>query len=59
MLLGFSYLYVCNVFLQKAENNFKKASWPKICNIIFVLFLFLLIVVSVEPVNQQINFVLP
>ena len=56
MLLGFSYLYVCNVFLQKAENNLKKASWPKICNIIFF---FLLIVVSVEPVNQQINFVLP
>ena len=38
MLLGFSYLYVCNVFLQKAENNLKKASWPKICNIIFFFF---------------------
>ena len=44
-------------FLQRAENNrLKKASWLKFFNIIF---LFLLKVMSVGPVDQQINFVLP
>ena len=48
-------LYV--FFLQKAENNrLKKASWPKLCNIIF---LFLLKIVSVGPADQQINLVSP
>ena len=44
-------------FLQRAENyRLKKASWLTFFNIIF---LFLLKVVSVGPVDQQINFVLP
>ena len=42
-------------FLQNAENKtFKKASWVKFCNTI----LFWLIVGSVGPVDQQINFFL-
>ena len=58
MLLGFGYLYkfMFLFFFQKAENNrLKKASWSKFCNIIF---LFLLKVGSVGPVDQHINFVL-
>ena len=44
-------------FLQKVENNrLKKNSWSKFC---IIIFLFLLKVGSVGPVNQQINFVLP
>ena len=43
------------VIFQKAENNrLKKASWPKFCNIIF------LILLKIEPVgsvDQQINLV--
>ena len=57
MLFGFGYL--CKFlmfyffFLQKAENNsFKKASWPKFCNIIFS---FLLKIGSVGPEDKQIN----
>ena len=61
MLLSFGYLYKFVMFyfffLQKAENNsFKKASWPKFCNIIFM---FLLKVGSLGPVDQEINLVLP
>ena len=57
MLLGVGYLYVCYTFLQIIENNrLKKASWPKFCNIIFLL---LLKVGLVVPVSLQINFVLP
>ena len=62
MLLGFGYLYKFVIlhflyFFQKAENNrLKKASWPKLCNIIF---LFLLKIVSVGPADQQINLVSP
>ena len=44
-------------FFQIAENNrFKKASWPKSCNIIF---LFLLKIGLVGPADQQINLVSP
>ena len=45
-------------FLQKVENNKlkKKASWPIFCDIVF---LFLLKVGSIGPLNQRINFVLP
>ena len=40
-------------FFEKQKNiDFKKASWPKFCNIIF---LFLLKIGSVCPVDQQIN----
>ena len=40
-------------FFEKQKNiDFKKASWPKFCNIIF---LFLLKIGSVWPVDQQIN----
>ena len=62
MLLNFGYLYKFIMFhfllvFQKAEKKIlKKASWPKLCNIIF---LFLLKVGSVEPVDQQINFASP
>ena len=45
MLFGFGYLYKFVMFYffffftKKAENNrFKKASWPKFCNIIFLFF---------------------
>ena len=59
MLLGFGYLYkfmFCFFFFfQKAGNTrLKKASWPKFCNIIF---LFLLKLGSVGPVDQQINLI--
>ena len=54
MLLGFSYL---SFSFQQAENKrLRKASWPKVCNIIF---LFLLKVGSTGPTVQQINLVLP
>ena len=63
MLLGFGYLYKFVMFhffffySQKAENNrLKKASWPKFCNIIF---LFLLKIGSIGPVDQQISLFLP
>ena len=62
MLLGFSYLYnfvmFCFFFFfQKTENDrLKNDIWPKFCNIIF---LFLLKIGSVGPVDQQINLVLP
>ena len=60
MPLGFGYLYkfvMFYFFFQKAENNrLKKASWSKFCNIIFI---FLLKIGSVRPVNQQINLVSP
>ena len=45
MPLGFGYLYNFVMFyffffFQKAENNrFKKASWSKFCNIIFMFLL--------------------
>ena len=45
MTLGFGYLYkfimfYFDLFFQKAENDiyYKKASWPKFCNIIFFVF---------------------
>ena len=60
MLLDFGYwdkfvmLYFFFFFL-KAENNWlKKASWPKFCNIIF---LFLLKIELVRPLDQQVNLV--
>ena len=44
-------------FFQKAENNrLKKISWPKFCNIVF---LFLLKIGSVGPVDQQIHLISP
>ena len=58
MLLCFGYLYKLVMFyflyfFQKAKNNrLKKASCSKFCNIIF---LFLLKMRSVGPVDQQIN----
>ena len=62
MLLGLGYLYVyiyiyiyIYIFCQKVENN-RLYSWAKFCNINSFL---LLKVVSVECVDQQINFVLP
>ena len=43
------------MFFQKPENNrLKKASWTKLCNIIF---LFMLKIGLVWPVDQQINLV--
>ena len=62
MLLGFSYLYnfvmFCFFFFfQKTENDrLKNDIWPKFCNIIFLI---LLKIGSVRPVDQQINLVLP
>ena len=62
MLFGFDYLckfiFYFSLFKKKnAENNrLKKASWPQFCNIIF---LFLLQIGSVKPVDQQINLVSP
>ena len=41
---------------KQKEKDFKNASCPKFCNIIF---LFLLEIGSVGPVDQQINFALP
>ena len=58
MLLCFGYLYKLVMFyflyfFQKEKNNrLKKASCSKFCNIIF---LFLLKIRSVGPVDQQIN----
>ena len=60
MLLGFGYLYKFNMFyfffLKKNQKiiDYKKASRPKFCNIIF---LFWLKIESVGPVDQQINLV--
>ena len=46
----FCYLFI--YFLLKAENiELKKASWQKFCDI----FLFLLKIGSIGPVDQQIN----
>ena len=63
MLLGFGSLYKFVMFFffkllfQKAESNrTTKASWPKFCNIIF---LFLLKLGSLGPVDQQINLISP
>ena len=61
MFLGFGYLYIFMFyflfFYEKAKNNRqKKASWQKKFNIIF---LFLLKIGSVGPVDQQINLVSP
>ena len=51
----FVMFYFLLFFFQKAENNrLKKASWPKFCNIIFLL---LFKIGSVGPVDQQINLV--
>ena len=58
MIPGFGYLYKSVMFhflfLLKKQKiiDSKKASWPKFCNIIF---LFLLKIGSVGPVEQQIN----
>ena len=58
MIPGFGYLYKSVMFhflfLFKKQKiiDSKKASWPKFCNIIF---LFLLKIGSVGPVEQQIN----
>ena len=56
MLLGYIFKFVIFYFFfffQKAENNrFKKTSWPKLCNIIF---LFLLKIGSGGLVDQKIN----
>ena len=57
MLVGFGYSYKFVMFyffsFQKAENNrFKKPSWPKFCNIIF---LFLLKLWSVGPVDSKLT----
>ena len=60
MLLGFGYLYKFTMFyfffLKKNQKiiDYKKASRPKFCNIIF---LFWLKIESVGPVDQQINLV--
>ena len=61
MLLGFGYLYKFVMFYffffffkKQKIIDFKKASWPKFCNITF---LFLLKIGSVGPVDQQINLV--
>ena len=64
MLLGFGYLYkfvkfyfFFFFFFQKAGNNrLKNASWLKFCNNIF---LFMLKIGSVGPVDQQGNLVSP
>ena len=59
MLLGFGYLYKFVMFYflfffkKQKIIDFKKASWPKFCNITF---LFLLEIGSVGPFHQQINF---
>ena len=53
--LGYLYVYVLFIFFQKVENN-RLYSWPKFCNINSFL---LLKVMSVERIDQQINFVLP
>ena len=47
--------FISSFFKKQKMTDLKKASWPKFCNIIF---LFLLKVGSVGPVDQQINFVL-
>ena len=44
MHLGFGYLYKFVMFysfffFKKQKIDFKKASWPKFCNIIFLFFL--------------------
>ena len=47
-------LYFISFFFKKEKIiDLKKASWPKLCNIIF---LFLIKVGSIGPVGQQINF---
>ena len=64
MRFGFDYLckfvilyFFFFFFFQKAENNrLKKASWLKFCNIIFLV---LLKIALVGPVDQQINLVSP
>ena len=62
MLLGFGYLYkffmfYFSLFVKKQKIiDLKNASWPKFCNIIF---LFLLKIGLVGPVDQQINLVSP
>ena len=64
MLLGFSHFWklvlfiisFCFSFFKKQNIDFKKASWPEFCNIIF---LFLLKIGSVGPVDQQINLASP
>ena len=53
-------IYKCVMFYfffvkKQKKNRFKKVSWPKFCNTIF---LFLLKVGSVGPADQQIHFVL-
>ena len=61
MLLGFGYLckfiMFCFLFFKKQKIiDFKKASWPKLCNITFLL---LLEIRSVGPVHQEMNLVSP
>ena len=63
MLLGVAYLYLpitmfyfLFFFKKQIKIHLKKRSWPKCCNIIF---LFLLKIGSVGPVDQQINLVSP
>ena len=62
MLLGFGYLcefvmfYFFFFFQTVGSNRLKKASWPKFCNIIFLL---LFKIGSVGPIDQQINLVQP
>ena len=53
-------MFYLSLFFQKAENNgFKKASWPKFFNVIYLFTYFLLKIGSVAPVDQQINLVSP
>ena len=59
MLLGFGYLFKFAMFYflffkKQKRIDLKKASWPKFCNTIF---LFLLKIGSVGPVEQQINLI--
>ena len=61
MLTGFLYLYVFIFYLfilQKAKNNRLRIS-QLAKNVVILFFLFLLKLGSGEPVDQQINFVLP
>ena len=57
LVIYISLLCFISFFFKKQKIiDFKKASWPKFCNITF---LFLLKIGSVGPVDQQINLVSP
>ena len=62
MLLGFGYLYKFAMFYfffffkKQKIIDLKKASWPKFCNIIFLV---LLKIGSVGLAEQEINLVSP